>query len=82
MPTRKQGSGRSLYRDLIVESTGCSPEQARAVEDVMRGEHGTLDGLTRPRFMASAKRAHEACKVLGMLGAETIALRTPSPTTP
>ena len=71
MPTRKQGSGRSLYKDLIVESTGCSPEQAREVEDVMRGEHGTLDGLTRPRFAAAARRAHEVCKTLGLLGPET-----------
>ena len=63
MPTGKRS--RNLYGDLIVESTGCAPYQAAAVEEMMRMEHPTLDALTRPRFKSCAKNAIEVCRALG-----------------
>ncbi len=71
MPARRP-PGRSLYRNLIVEDTGCAPEQAAAVEEMMRNEHPTLDGLTRQRFRSCARRAMAVCRELGTLPAVNV----------
>ena len=58
-----------MYKRMIVEDTGCDPSQAAAVEEMMRAERSTLDGLTRAGFRAAAKRAMAACRALGTLPA-------------
>jgi hypothetical protein len=51
------------YGPLIVESTGCPPEDAREVEEFMRLEYGTLDHLDRLRFAREARISFEALKL-------------------
>ena len=45
----------SLYSKLIVEFTGCTPEEAPKVEQYMRDTYHTLDHLTRAAFKKEAK---------------------------
>lgn len=47
----------TFYRKLIIEVTGCPAADARFVEDLMRGENGTLDHLTRAKFAREARSA-------------------------
>ena len=35
------------YEKLIMESCGCTATEAPVVEEFMRGEHPTLDGLSK-----------------------------------
>lgn len=45
----------SLYTKLIIETTGCTPEEAPKVERCMRDTYRTLDGLSRAAFKKEAK---------------------------
>ncbi len=56
----------SIYKGLIIEATGCKPEDAKSIEKVMRGFPGcsTLDHLTRRQFFKIARQAVEVEKVL------------------
>lgn len=47
----------SLYTNIIVELTKCTPEEAPLVEGFMRVTYGTLDGLDRATFRREAKKA-------------------------
>lgn len=49
-----------MYRKLIIDSTGATPQQAEAIEEVMRSERPTLDGLTRAQFRRLARQAKAA----------------------
>jgi len=51
---------RSLYQEGIVKATGCLPEDAEAIEELMRHEifHSTLDWQTKEQFDAGAKEAY------------------------
>lgn len=46
----------SLYTNLIIELTKCTPEEAPLVEGLMRVTYSTLDGLDRPTFRREAKK--------------------------
>lgn len=45
----------SPYQKLIVEFTGCTPEEAPKVERCMRDTYRTLDGIDRRTFKREAK---------------------------
>jgi hypothetical protein len=61
------------YRQLIREATGrTDPAHLEAIEDSMRDEHGTLSGLTRNRFIKSARISEMVCVQLGDIPARTI----------
>ena len=47
----------SPYEKTIVALTGCSPEEAPAVEGFLRVVYGTLDALDRPTFRREARKA-------------------------
>jgi hypothetical protein len=55
------------YAPHIVRATGCAPEDAFAVEELMRLEEPTLDHLPLLSFNELARAAYEA---LGVLRAE------------
>lgn len=46
----------SIYTNLIIELTKCTPEEAPLVEGLMRVTYGTLDGLDRATFRREAKK--------------------------
>lgn len=47
------------YETAIIEATGCGPEDAELIEDIMRNEvfHSTLDWQTREQFSVGARQA-------------------------
>jgi hypothetical protein len=45
----------SMYTKLIIDSTGCTPEEAPKVERCMRDTYHTLDGLSKAAFKKEAK---------------------------
>lgn len=49
------------YAKGIVAATGCKPEEAAAVEDIMRNDvfHSTLDWQSRRVFDRGARAAYE-----------------------
>jgi hypothetical protein len=51
------------YQRLIIEVTGCRPEQAPEVEEFMRSEQPTLSHLDQAEFAALARDAFEAMKL-------------------
>lgn len=54
------------YQQLISEATGrTDPKHIQAIEEVMRTEHGTLDHLSRSRFIADARMSEQVCILLG-----------------
>lgn len=59
------------YSPHIISATGCSPEEAEAVEELMRLEEPTLDHLPLLAFNELARAAYEA---LGQLRAEGFSL--------
>ncbi len=54
----------SGYRKAIVEATGCAPEEAEDVEEIMRHDvfHSTLDWQTKKQFDAGARKAYKILK--------------------
>ena len=48
------------YEKMIVEDTGCAPEEVSMVEDIMRNEvfHSTLDWQSRAQWRKGAKEAY------------------------
>ena len=50
----------SMYTKIIEEI--CPGSDAKLIEDLMRQEHSTLDGLSRARFKALAKRCEKVAK--------------------
>jgi hypothetical protein len=48
------------YRKLIVKATGCNPEEAAKVEELMRDVvfHSTLDWQTRDQLIEAARLAY------------------------
>jgi len=52
------------YRRLIVEATGCNPNEAAEIEDVMRDVvfHSTLDWQTRDQLIEAARLAYSVCR--------------------
>jgi len=54
----------SLYQKRIQEVTGCTADEARAVEDIMRHDifHSTLDWQPRALFDKAAKVAYRALR--------------------
>lgn len=57
---------KTMYKKLIVEATGCSPEEAHKIEDIMRHTifHSTLDWLSKRQFNAGAKKAYSIYKYM------------------
>jgi len=49
----------AYYDEMIVEDTGCSPEDAVMIEHIIREEifHSTLDWQTRAQFRRAARKA-------------------------
>jgi hypothetical protein len=49
----------SAYKQMIIEDTGCKPDEAAMIEDIMRNEvyHSTLDWQTRVQFRQGARKA-------------------------
>lgn len=49
----------SIYEKAIVEATGCAPEEAAQIEDIMRHEifHSTLDWQSREELDEGARQA-------------------------
>ncbi|MGA2608688.1 MAG: hypothetical protein ABSH01_14685 [Terriglobia bacterium] len=47
------------YEALIIEDTGCRPDDVALIDDIMRNEvfHSTLDWQTRARFRQGARKA-------------------------
>lgn len=56
------------YLAMIQNATGCTPQQAAKVEEIMRVERKTLDGLTRSAFNQLARKAYQAYQEVGDLG--------------
>lgn len=54
------------YQRSIVKDTGCAPEEAPAVEDIMRNDifHSTLDWQTAKQFRKGAREAYEVMQYL------------------
>ncbi len=52
----------SLYTNLIIELTKCTPEEAPLVEGFMRTTYSTLDGLDRTTFRREAKKSLAAAR--------------------
>ena len=50
------------YEESIVRETGCPPERAAEVEDLMRCQYGTLDHLDRRTFTADARLCWRAVR--------------------
>jgi len=48
------------YQRLIIEVTGCPPQTAPEVEELMRSECPTLNHLSAAEFAALARDAYEA----------------------
>ncbi|MGH9327536.1 MAG: hypothetical protein ACRD2B_12755 [Terriglobia bacterium] len=48
----------SAYIKAIMEDTGCNPDDAAMIEDIMRNEifHSTLDWQTRAQFCQGARQ--------------------------
>jgi hypothetical protein len=54
-----------MYSDLIAKATGeTDPVRLAAIEDVMRGEFGTLDHLDRRRLMREARIARDVLDLM------------------
>jgi hypothetical protein len=55
------------YPEAIMEIIGCSLEEAKALEEIMRNTifHSTLDWQTRSQFEKGAWEVYEVAKVLG-----------------
>ena len=49
----------SMYTDQIVKATGCAPEDAPEIEEIMREDifHSTLDWQTRAQLDRAAREA-------------------------
>ncbi len=62
---------QSLYARLIVELTGCTPDEAPLVEGLMRCIYSTLDGLDRARFRREARASLKAARLDPALARET-----------
>ena len=58
---------KGSYGRLIIELTGCQPDEAGGVEQIMRDTFHTLDNLDRARFKKEAKLA---LKILHAMWAE------------
>lgn len=58
------GRKMSPYGKTIMEATGCTAEETFEIEECMRDRFRTLDGLTRPEFIAEARLAKEVVKQL------------------
>lgn len=57
-------SKQTWYQKCIIDATGCKPEDANAIEELMRHEifHSTLDWQSKEQFDAGAKEAYELLK--------------------
>jgi len=51
----------SMYKDSIIKATGCEPEDAAEIENLMRDVifHSTLDWQTKRQFNKGAREAME-----------------------
>ena len=57
-PTSEYRRGaRGSYARVIVELTGCNPDEAGGIEQLMRDKFSTLDHLRRDDFAREAKAA-------------------------
>jgi hypothetical protein len=52
-----------FYQRLIIEITGCRPQSATEVEELMRSECPTLNHLGTTEFAALARDAYEAIQL-------------------
>ena len=62
-----------MYSAAIIEDTGCPPEDAAAVEEIMRTERPTLDSLTKVQFKQLARGAWSYLQALRVQDPETAA---------
>lgn len=65
----------SVYQEMIMEATGVHmPDELAEIEDIMRGESGTLNGLSKEEFVelaVDAKAANDAIRnIAGLLNRE------------
>jgi len=65
-PTSR-GKHRMSYQHLIIEITGCPPQNAPEVEELMRSEYPTLNHLSTAEFAALARDAYEAMQLQNKL---------------
>jgi hypothetical protein len=54
---------RMIYQRLIIEITGCPPQKALEIEELMRSEYPTLNHLSPVEFAALARDAYEAMEL-------------------
>lgn len=59
------------YGGLIVEVTGCLPSDTEEVEDLMRTQSPTLDGLSRKRFADLARAAWDVVQITRRIEAKS-----------
>jgi len=52
-----------FYQRLIIEITGCRPQNAPEIEELMRSECPTLNHLSTAEFAALACDAYEAMQL-------------------
>jgi hypothetical protein len=59
----------SSYPESIMEILGCSLEEAKSIEEIMRNTifHSTLDWQTRAQFEQGARDAYEVARALGKI---------------
>lgn len=60
----KTGQMISAYGDVIMEATGCRPEDTFQIEETMRTQHGTMDHLTRAYLHRLARDSWDAVQEL------------------
>lgn len=54
----------NYYSKLIIEATGCSEDAVNEIEELMRDEYSTLNGLSPEKFKRAAKAAYETYKYM------------------
>jgi len=61
-------NGLSGYQKIIAEGSGCSPDEAEKLENIIRVRHPTLDHLTRQELLSLARTAYAVYKADPSLG--------------
>ena len=64
---------RKLITDILEIAGLTGVYSVRAIEAFMRDEHGTLDNLSRPQFIAEVRMACSMIEEFGERYAETLA---------
>jgi hypothetical protein len=58
----------NAYAKSIIAATGCTPEDAVHIEDILRGKFGTLGSMSAQRLTSEAKKAVKSLVQLRAMG--------------